>query len=259
VLSIRRQCELLTLTPSSYYYQTTRTPDTLNQLLLNLVDEEYTRHPFLGTRKMLCYLQSLGYAINRKRVQNIYRTLGIEAIYCKPNTSQPHPEHKVYPYLLRGLSITRPNQVYCSDITYIRTKKGFMYCCAIMDWFSRYVLGWALSPTLEADFCVELLQDVLCKNHCAIFNTDQGSQFTAAEFVAVLHNKQIKISMDGRGRYLDNIFIERLWRSLKYECIYLNEFTSVLQLEKVVQEYFDYYNHLRPHQAYDKYFELAFC
>lgn len=159
MLSIRRQCELLTLTPSSYYYQTTRTPDTLNQLLLNLVDEEYTRHPFLGTRKMLCYLQSLGYAINRKRVQNIYRTLGIEAIYCKPNTSQPHPEHKVYPYLLRGLSITRPNQVYCSDITYIRTKKGFMYCCAIMDWFSRYVLGWALSPTLEADFCVELLQD----------------------------------------------------------------------------------------------------
>ena len=211
-----RQCSLLNLARSSYYYQPTP-PSELTLTLLNLIDKEYTDHPFIGTRKMCQHLKLHGFDVNRKRIQRLYNLLGIETIYCKPNTSKSHPEHKQYPYLLRNLAIIKPNQVYCADITYIRIRKGFMYLVAIMDWYSRYVLDWALSPNLDADFCVELLENVLQNNSCDIFNTDQGSQFTSLDFINKLINKNIQISMDGRGRALDNIFIERLWRSLKYE------------------------------------------
>ena len=203
----------------------------------------------LGTRKMEKFLQSLGYKVNRKRVQRLYRLLGIEAIYCRPNTSKANPEHKIFPYLLRNINIIEPNQVYCSDITYIRLRNGFMYLVAIMDWYSRYVLGWSLSPSLEAEFCIELLEEVLGKQTCDIFNTDQGSQFTSNNFIGILQSNAIKISMDGRGRALDNVFIERLWRSLKYECIYLQEFFNVQDLNKNLHCYFDYYNNSRMHQG----------
>ncbi len=243
-----RQCSLLDLPRSSYYYQSATTDET-TLALLRLVDEEYTRHPFLGTRKMEKFLQSLGYKVNRKRVQRLYRLLGIEAIYCRPNTSKANPEHKIFPYLLRNINIIEPNQVYCSDITYIRLRNGFMYLVAIMDWYSRYVLGWSLSPSLEAEFCIELLEEVLGKQTCDIFNTDQGSQFTSNNFIGILQSNAIKISMDGRGRALDNVFIERLWRSLKYECIYLQEFFNVQDLNKNLHCYFDYYNNSRMHQG----------
>jgi putative transposase len=247
-ISVKRQCELVGLGQSSYYYKPATT-DSSTLTLLNLIDEEYTRHPFIGTRKMMHYLRSLGHGVNRKRVQRLYRQLGIEAVYCKPNTSAPNASHKIYPYLLRGLPIVKPNQVYCADITYIRLNKGFMYLFAIMDWYSRYVLGWTLSPSLEADSSVELLQDVLDKRRCEIFNTDQGSQFTSIEFTKVLLDKDIQVSMDGRGRALDNVFIERLWRSVKYECIYLRDFDTVSSLRAALEEYLDYYNNMRLHQS----------
>lgn len=246
-LSVQRQCALIGLAPSSYYYTETPT-DPLTLTLLNTIDEEYTRHPFLGTRKMCYYLMQQGFSVNRKRVQRLYQCLGIEAIYSKPNLSRENAQHKKYPYLLKGLSITRPNQVYCSDITYIRLSKGFMYLVAIMDWYSRYVLGWRLSPTLEAEWCIDLLSCVLSKKHCEIFNSDQGVQFTSEGFTRILLEKNINISMDGRGRALDNVFIERLWRSVKYECIYLHEFSCVAELQSELRHYFYYYNYDRPHQ-----------
>lgn len=263
-ISVRRQCELVGLSPSSHYYRPAQA-DELTLSLLRAIDEEYTRHPFLGSRKMKHYLQTQGFEVNRKRIQRLYKILDIEAIYCKPRTSQGHPEHKIYPYLLRNLAIVSPDQVYCADITYIRMYRGFMYLVAIMDWYSRYVLGWSLSPSLDADFCIELLKEVLAKKCCQIFNTDQGAQFTAHDFVNVLLNKNIQVSMDGRGRALDNVFIERLWRSLKYECIYLVECVSIAELENRLTDYFDYYNNERPHQGLDyqtpakKYYENLSC
>lgn len=247
-ISLRRQCELVGLNRSSYYFR----PQALDEEtmeLLRLIDEEYTRHPFLGTRRMRVYLRNLGYPLNRKRIQSLYHHLGIEAIYPKPRLHLSPPGQEVYPYLLRGLEIDRCNQVWSSDITYLRMKEGFVYLVAIMDWFSRYVLSWVISPRLEADFCVEALKRVISMKSCDIFNTDQGVQYTAQSFTGLLKDNQIQISMDGRGRVFDNIFIERLWRSLKQECIYLREFAHVWDLETAVGEYFDYYNNHRPHQA----------
>ncbi len=218
---------------------------------MQLIDEEYTRHPFIGTRKMTAYLKRKGHEVNRKRIQNIYHRMGIEALYAKPNLSKQNKEHKIYPYLLRGLSIDRCNLVWSTDITYIRMKHGFVYLVAIIDWYSRFVFDWEVSTTLEADFCIAVLERCLINNTCEIFNTDQGSQFTSTDFIRILKDKNIKISMDGRGRALDNIFIERLWRSVKYECIYLREFVTVAELINVLGEYFKFYNYERLHQSLD--------
>lgn len=217
------------------------------------IDEEYTRHPFLGTRRMVKYLKNEGYAVNRKRIQHLYRHMGIEAVYPGINLSKRNKEHVIYPYLLRGKKIKHCNQVWSTDITYIRLKKGFVYLMAIIDWYSRFVLDWQINTTLEADFCVDVLQRVLqsTKRQCAIFNTDQGVQFTSKAFINVLKAHEIQISMDGKGRALDNIFVERLWRSVKYECIYLREFATVSCVEKALREYFEYYNHKRHHQSLD--------
>lgn len=247
-LSIERQCDLLNLPHSSYYY-TPQVVDELTLTLLRLIDEEYTRHPFIGTRRMTNYINRLGYAVNRKRMQRLYQIAGIEAVYPKPKTTQPSPGNRIYPYLLHHVDITHNNQVWSTDITYIRLKTGYLYLVAIIDWFSRYVLDWQLSTNLEADFCIETLERTLKKNTCEIFNSDQGSQFTSIDFTGCLLSHEIKISMDGRGRALDNIFVERLWRSVKYECIYLQDFYAVKEVTRALSNYFDYYNYRRPHQS----------
>ena len=249
-ISVARQCELVELNRSSYYYKAGG-EDELTLELLRLIDEEYTRHPFLGSRKMVRYLAEKGHVVNRKRIQRLYDLLGIRAIYPGPKLSLGAKEHKVYPYLLKDICISAPNQVWSTDLTYIRLKQGFVYLMAIIDWYSRYVVDWSLSTTLEADFCVETLLRSLKTQRCDIFNTDQGAQFTAHAFTEVLKCHGIKISMDGRGRALDNIFVERLWRSVKYECIYLQEFCTVKQVETALVNYFDYYNHHRYHQSLD--------
>ncbi len=215
LFSVRQQCGLLNLNRSSLYYK----PAGENKKNLNLMwllDEQYTRTPCYGVLKMEAYLRSLGHEVNTKRVRRLLRKMGLEAIYQKPNTSKPNPDHKVYPYLLRGLVIERCDQVWSTDITYIRLASGFVYLVAVIDWYSRYVLGWALSTTLDADFCIETVGNLLEQRQCEIFNTDQGSQFTTPRFTLPLLNKGIKVSMDGRGRALDNIFVERLWRTVKY-------------------------------------------
>ena len=240
------------LARSSYYYQSQSAQvDDYPSTLMNLIDEEYTRHPFIGSRRMKIYLRNQGYQVNRKRVQALYKTLSIAAVYPKPNLSKPNKEHKIYPYLLRGLPITHRNQVWSTDITYIRLKRGFVYLMAIIDWYSRYVIDWEVSTTLEADFCVETLGRALKTCQCEIFNTDQGSQFTSNDFTGLLKKHEIKISMDGCGRALDNIFVERLWRSVKYECVYLNDFMDVSESINSLGEYFNYYNNYRPHQSLD--------
>lgn len=246
--SVRRQCELLGLNRSNVYY-TAALEDECDLLLKRLIDEEYTRHPFIGTRRMVCFLRDVGHWVNRKRVQRLYREMGIEAVYPKPRLSENSLEHRVFPYLLRDLEITRPNQVWSADITYIRLAKGFVYLVAIIDWFSRYVLDFELSVTLEADFCVESLERALSNGRCEIFNTDQGVQFTSHLFLDTLLSHNIRVSMDGRGRAFDNIFIERLWRSVKYEMVYLKDFRLVPELRTELTKYFDYYNHRRPHQS----------
>ena len=198
---------------------------------------------------MMIHLRRHGYEVNRKRIQRLYKVMRIEAVYPKPNLSHRNQEHKIYPYLLRGIQIERVNQVWSTDITYIRMKHGFVYLVAIIDWFSRYVLDWQVSVTLEADFCVEVLSRVLEKSQCEIFNTDQGCQFTSQGFVGCLLKKDILVSMDGKGRALDNVFVERLWRSVKYECVYLNEFETVKDLIKSLTIYLAFYNNERPHQS----------
>jgi putative transposase len=218
---------------------------------MNLIDEEYTRHPFLGTRRMRIYLKKMGHDVNRKRVQTLYQRMGIEAVYPKPNLSRKNKEHIIYPYLLREKVISNCNEVWSTDITYIRLKKGFVYLVAIIDWYSRFVLDWQISTTLDAEFCIEVLNRTLKSNRCIIFNTDQGSQFTSPKFTNVLKEKNIKISMDGRGRALDNVFVERLWRSVKYECIFLKEFDTVSAVIDALHEYFKFYNHKRFHQSLD--------
>jgi putative transposase len=242
-LTIGQQCELLGLARSSYYYQPR--PDNEETLaLLRQLDELYLERPFFGSRRMAVEM-----GVNRKRMQRLMRIAGIEALYPKPRLSLPGSGHEIYPYLLRDLVIERPNQVWCSDITYVPMRRGFLYLVAVMDWFSRYVLSWELSTTMDTGFCLAALEAALTQAVPEIFNTDQGSQFTSADFTAALRRRQIRVSMDGRGRWMDNVFIERLWRSIKYELIYPGDFADGLQLWAAVENYFRFYNHDRPHQA----------
>lgn len=213
------------------------------------IDEQYTRTPFYGSRRMSIWLNQNGYPVNRKRVQRLMRLMGLEGIAPGPSTSKPHPEHRVYPYLLRDLRIERPDQVWASDITYLPMRKGFLFLVAILDWYSRYVVSWRLSNTLDSGFCVEALSAALANARPEIFNSDQGVQFTSTAFTDVLQQQDIAISMDGRGRVFDNIFIERLWRTLKYELIYLNDYDSGVELHKALSHYFTFYNTERPHRA----------
>jgi putative transposase len=248
-LPVAAQCRLLKVARSTLYYQPApMDPDDL--ALMRRMDELYTASPFYGSRRMVAVLRRDGWSVNRKRVRRLMRVMGLEAIYQKPNTSKGHPEHKVYPYLLRDLVIERPNQVWCADITYIPMAKGFVYLVAVMDWFSRRVLAWRLSITMDADFCVDALQDALARHgKPEIFNTDQGVQFTSAGFLAVLESRGIRISMDGKGRFLDNIFIERLWRSLKYEEVFIKAYGSVSEARRGIGGWLSFYNEERPHQA----------
>jgi putative transposase len=220
--------------------------------LLKLLDEEYTRHPFYGSRRMKVFLANCGYTINRKRIQRLMQQLGLVGMAPGPNTSKPHPQHKIYPYLLRGVDIIRPNQVWSTDITYIRLPRGFVYLVAIIDWYSRKVLAWRLSNTMDAGFCVDCLEEAI-KNYGSpeMFNSDQGSQFTSDAFTGVLIRNGITISMDGRGRALDNIFVERLWRTVKYEEVYLKQHNSVQSLLIGLTQYFQFYNEARRHQSLD--------
>jgi putative transposase len=250
LFSIRQQCELLGLNRSSLYYQPVGESED-NLRLMRLLDEQYTRTPFYGVLKMEAYLRSLGHDVNTKRVRRLLRKMGLEAIYQKPNTSKPNPEHKVYPYLLRGLVIDRCDQVWSTDITYVRLASGFVYLVAVIDWYSRYVLGWALSTTLDADFCIETVGSLLEHRKCEIFNTDQGSQFTSPRFTLPLLDKGIKVSMDGRGRALDNIFVERLWRTVKYEYVYLQDIQTVQEAWLGLRDFFLFYNNERFHQSLD--------
>ena len=249
-IGIARQCQLLNVSRSSYYYRP-KPVSEYNLKLMRLIDELYTDHPCRGSRSMRNQLRRLGYKVNRKRIQRLMRIMGIEAVYPKPRTSIPHPGHKVYPYLLRGLTIDQPNQVWATDITYIPMRSGFMYLAVIMDWHSRKVLSWRLSNGMEADFCVDALEEALNKYGTPkIFNTDQGAQFTSKKFTDVLKDHDVAISMDGRGRCQDNIFIERLWWSLKHQYIYLHAFESGSDLYRSLKTWFTFYNQERSHQAF---------
>ena len=250
-LSIVRQCILLKVARSSLYYERTG-ESAINLTLMQEIDRAFTEWPFFGVRQMCRYLVSLGYGAGRKRVRRLMRLMGLMAIYQKPKTSVPNPEHKRYPYLLRDLTIDRSNQVWCSDITYIPMRKGFLYLAAIMDWHSRKVLSWRLSNTMETDFCVAALEEALEKYGIPdIFNTDQGSQFTSFAFTNVLRDNGIRISMDGRGRWLDNVFIERLWRSLKYENVYLHAYETRSEARSGIGRWISFYNQTRPHSSLD--------
>jgi len=253
-VAISRQCELLDLQRSSYY-RDVRCPcqeTEENLVLMRLIDEEYMRHPFYGTRKMCSYLRRQGYKVNRKRIQRLMRKMGIASIAPKPNTSMPRKGHKLYPYLLRGMDIYRPSQVWCSDITYIHLSGGFVYLTAVMDCYSRYVLSWEISVSMDDEFCVSALSSALRRYEVPeVFTTDQGSQYTGNGFTGVLEKHGIRISMDGKGRAMDNIFIERLWRSVKYEEVYLKEYAHVKELVAALKRYFDFYNFERPHQTLD--------
>jgi putative transposase len=247
-ISVRRQCELLGVHRSGLYYEPLGESEE-NLLLMRLLDEQYTRTPFYGSRKMTEWLAIEGHAVNRKRVSRLMALMGIEAVYPKPKLSQPGEGHRIYPYLLRGTTVGRVNQVWSTDITYIRMARGFLYLVAVMDWFSRFVLSWSLSLTMEADFCIEALQRALRRGRPEIFNSDQGPQFTSQQFTEELAERQIAISMDGRGRCMDNIFVERLWRSLKYEEVYLKDYASVTEARAGIERYFRFYNHERLHQS----------
>jgi putative transposase len=248
-IPVCRQCELLGLPRSSLYYRQVGSKAGHDRHLMRLIDEQYTRTPFYGIRRMTAWLRSQGQSVNHKRVSRLMRLMGIEAIYPKKRLSLADSRHKKYPYLLRGLTIDRPNQVWATDITYIRMRHGFVYLMAILDWFSRYVVGWAVSITLDVEFCVEALSEALIHSKPEIFNSDQGSQFTSKSFTGVLEAHGITISMDGRGRAFDNIFVERLWRSVKYEEVYLKEYASVREAVRNLGEYLRFYNRERPHQS----------
>jgi putative transposase len=249
-LSRRRQCALLGLNRASFYYQAV-TESEENLRLMRQLDAEYTRHPFYGSRKLTRWLQDQGEEVNRKRVQRLMRVMGLEAIYPKPRLSQGGKGHRIFPYLLRGVTVARPNQVWSADITYVPLTTGFMYLAAIIDWYSRYVHAWRLSNTLDGAFCLELLEEALCHGRPEIFNTDQGVQFTAAAFTGRLEAAGVQVSMDGRGRCLDNVFVERLWRTVKYEDIYLYRYEGALDLRRGLQRYFPFYNSERMHQSLD--------
>lgn len=253
VLSITRQCELLDLSRSTYYY----TPEPVSDeelALMKLIDQCYLELPFYGTRRIKDWLfDKHGLVVNRKRIQRLRRLLAIETLYPKRNLSKANHQHKIYPYLLRGLEIDRVNQVWSTDITYIPMAKGFVYLVAVMDWYSRRVLSWKISTTMDTDFCVEALEEAIEKHGCPeIFNTDQGSQFTSDDFTGVLKTNNIQISMDGKGRWVDNVFVERLWRSVKYEEVYLNAYDSVKNAKASLKTYFEFYNSERRHQSLGK-------
>jgi putative transposase len=254
-LTIGRQAELLGLSRRSYYYQpvVNETEQARLKLHLNAVDEIYTKRPYYGTRRMQFELErSYGIRIGRERIRHLMTTLGLEAIYPRgPNTSKSSPQHETYPYLLKGLAITGPNQVWGSDITYIRTATGFVYLVAFIDWFSRYVVAWRLSDSLEQSFCLEALDEALRSATPEISNTDQGSHFTSAAFLEKLSAKDVRISMDGRGRCMDNIFTERLWRTVKYENVFLQSYQDLAEAQAGLTDYFAFYNHERPHQSLD--------
>ncbi len=248
-LSLSRQCRLLSISRSSIYY-VPKGESPENLALMRQIDEVFLKYPFYGSRQMTRHLQREGEKIGRHRVRRLMRLMGLEAIFQKPRTSDPHPEHRIYPYLLKDMTITAANQVWCSDITFIPVQRGFLYLVAIMDWATRHVLSWRLSNTIDASFCVDALKEALGKYGTpTIFNTDQGSQFTSTDFTDVLKDADIRISMDGRGRYMDNIFIERLWRSLKYEAVYLHELTDGFVAERVISDWVDFYNNQRPHSS----------
>lgn len=247
-LSVLRQCDLLGLPRSSLYYRANG-EDAVNEQLMRLIDHQYTATPFFGVRRMTAMLQRGGHEVNAKRVRRLMRAMGLEAIYPKPRTSLKSRVNPIYPYLLKGLIIDRPDQVWATDITYIPLGHGWVYVAAVMDWFSRYVLSWEWSITLDNAFCVESLERALSLGTPEIFNSDQGSQFTSAAFTGVLEGAGVRISMDGVRRAYDNIFVERLWRSLKYEEVYLHDYATALEARRGIGAWFDFYNHRRPHQA----------
>jgi putative transposase len=250
VLSVRRQCELLGLCRASLYYQPA--PQTAENLrLMRWIDERYTAWPFYGSRRMTAWLVEQGEAVNRKRVQRLMRLMGLEVIHPRPKLSAPGRGHRVYPYLLRDVAVERADQVWSTDITYIPLAKGFMYLAATIDWYSRYVLAWRLSNTLDGSFCLEMLEEALSKGKPEVFNTDQGVQFTAQAWTGRLESAGVAVSMDGRGRCLDNVFVERLWRSVKYEDVYLRGYETVAELERGLRSYFVFYNEERLHQSLD--------
>jgi len=247
-LPVERQCELVGLARSSYYYEPAPESE-YNKLLMKRIDEIYTEHPSLGSPKITKILRNMGHKVNHKRIERLMKVMGLAAVYPKPRTSIPDEQARKYPYLLAGLAIERPDQVWATDITYIRMRSGFAYLVAIMDWFSRYVLSWRLSIFIDASFCVEALAAALDGGRPEIFNSDQGAQFTSEAFTTRLLDRGVEISMDGRGRYLDNIFVERLWRSVKYEEVYLKDYADVWEAERELSSYFRWYNEQRPHQS----------
>jgi putative transposase len=247
-LSVRRQCDLLGLSRSSLYYEAAE--ETAENLrLMRLLDQEYTAHPFYGSRRLTVWLNGQGEEVNRKRVQRLMGLMGLEAIYPKPKLSVAGRGHRIYPYLLRGVSIERPDQVWSADITYVPLAAGFMYLAAVIDWYSRYVLAWRLSNTLDGSFCLEMLEEALGRGRPEVFNTDQGVQFTAQAFTGRLETAGVAVSMDGKGRCLDNVFVERLWRTVKYEDIYLRGYEGVPALQQGLGQYFPFYNEERMHQS----------
>jgi len=248
-LSVARQCELLGIARSTFYFAA-KGESTENLRLMRVIDEQFMATPFFGARQMARHLRRHGHEVSRKRVRRLMRRMGLAPIYQAPRTSKPHPEHRVYPYLLSGLAIERPNHVWCADVTYIPMQRGYLYLVAIMDWSTRAILSWRLSNTMDPCFCVEALEEALALHgKPEIFNTDQGSQFTSLDFTSVLKDSGVRISMDGRGRCLDNVFIERLWRSLKYECVYLREFETGFEAKRAIGDWFRFYNEERPHSA----------
>ena len=248
-LSIVRQCELVSISRSSFYHQPVgESAETL--ALMRLIDAQFLETPWYGSRQMARHLRRDGHEVGRKRVRRLMTRMGLAPIYQRPRTTVPHPEHRIYRYLLRDLVVDRPNQVWCADLTYIPMRRGFLYLVAVMDWATRKVLAWRVSNTMDVAFCVEALQEALARfGRPEIFNTDQGSQFTSADFTDVLRGAQVRISMDGRGRWMDNVFIERLWRSLKYECVYLHAFETGSELRAGLMQWISYYNTRRPHSA----------
>jgi putative transposase len=248
-LSVVRQCALVSIGRSTFYREPA--PETAeNLVLLRLLDEQFLETPWYGSRQMARHLRRQGHAVGRKRVRRLMARMGLAPIYQRPRTTVPHPEHRIYPYLLRDLVIDRPNQVWCADITYVPMRRGFLYLVAVMDWSTRRVLSWRLSNTMDVEFCIAVLQEALARfGPPGIFNSDQGSQFTSPRFTEILSGAGVRISMDGRGRWMDNVFIERLWRSLKYECVYLHAFETGSELRAGLTRRMIYYNGHRPHSA----------
>ncbi len=247
-IPIYRQCELLGISKSAYYYKEAG-ENPLNLHLMNLIDEQYTKAPFYGVEKMTEWLKRQGYRVNCKRIRRLMRKMGLEAVYPGPRLSMSNKEHKKYPYLLKDLQINRPDQVWCTDITYIRMKHGFIYLIAIMDWHSRYVVAWGLSNTMDKGFCIEALEKALSISWPEILNMDQGCQFTSIDFTGILESNGVRVSMDGRGRVFDNIYVERLWRTVKYEEVYIHSYESIVEAKNSLRRYFHFYNTERLHET----------